>query len=474
MQLLNASNGSSCIRLSAEIWAHFIDFEGVRYISSLSNSPDDDHAECVFTPDPGQPVDYVLTAENYLSVWRVVQLCDRDQSVITRTDGVKLHAIKLATEDTRPGLIRPLWSTPPPGPVWSVQLLPSLLPTQLSMLVCNEPGVIGYSAHWNMGIMSLHAYIAGEDVTFYNGHEGGVWVYFPLQEGEKISEIWKCTQPRQQATLIFTTTHSRVTIFGPQPQARSTTQLTLVDLPYQNRGSRLFFEHSPLGIRNLAFETLEPAPRSDAIVLAQTLPRHPKAAFFESYFYSTAILKGVNEIVPCQRYVRSRLHITGLLLKFPKGQQSCVAEWHVGLVVFFAAVSSVFPGQIKSATRALIQGDRRTNVEPIIRTKYPRCLLPHEAFHGPSQRLYERRALLYDECPGLWNLQLADELLGKCRDDRIPRKCGLTELRKPDGVHPVGRHPRSVMVRELAEVEQHGPARLRQVGPSGHVKGGST
>lgn len=101
---------------------------------------------------------------------------------------------------------------------------------------------------------------------------------------------------------------------------------TLIDLPLQDRGSRIFFENSPLGVRNLCFETTEPAPASDSPTLPEPLSQHPKATFFESYFYSAARLDGVSKIVPYQCYSRGKRRIIGLLLQFPEGRESCVGQ----------------------------------------------------------------------------------------------------------------------------------------------------
>ncbi|WQF81014.1 hypothetical protein CDEST_06028 [Colletotrichum destructivum] len=357
-------SGSSRICLSAEIWARFIHFEGGRYISSLRNSRDDDHTESIFTPDLTQSIDSVFIAENYLGVtqilfcssfqapsikardglwWRVIRLCDHDQTLITQTDvsacslimyrinelqGFKLRTIALDNEETESRANHPLWSVPALGPVRSVQLGRGPPPAKLSMLVCNEPDVIAYSALWNLGIMSLHAHTTGGDLAPYNRHEEGIWVYFPLEKGEKISEIWHLSQWLEGSALIFKTTHGRLAIFGPRfiPRTKPLPQSTLLDLPHQERGSRIFYEHSPIGVRNLAFETAKPVPPSHSITLNQPLSQHPEAAFSKPYFYSAASLDCVDTIVPCQRYIDGRRHIIGLLLKFPEGRQSCVGQ----------------------------------------------------------------------------------------------------------------------------------------------------
>ncbi|KAK1843036.1 hypothetical protein CCHR01_14341 [Colletotrichum chrysophilum] len=340
-------NDSSRVRASAEIWAHFVDFEGVQYIASLSNTRDDYHAESVFRPIATQTVDCVYVAQNYLGVmrvlfcsstqppaldrhqglwWKIIPL-RREMVLVTKTDGIKLRAVVPANEDTgsHPGPF--LWSVPPSEPIRLVQLAEgSPPPSQLSMVACNEPAVEGYSVFWKFSLVALHAHILGEDLTFYENFEAGIWLYFPLEKGEKITEIWKRGGSRVGLALIFKTNHDRVAIFGPELESKTLPASALIDLPKQNGGSRIFFEHSPLGIRSLGFETPRPAPTPD-FSLALQMPEspHPKS-FSESYFYSTAILDGVHMIAPCQRHVRGKLRIIGLLLHFSGGRQSCVGQ----------------------------------------------------------------------------------------------------------------------------------------------------
>ncbi|OHE90313.1 hypothetical protein CORC01_14386 [Colletotrichum orchidophilum] len=341
----DVESSSSRICVSAEIWARFIDFEGIQYISSLSNSCDKHHMVSVFKPEPLLPIDSVYIGENYLGVmqvlfcsstqtpaakrrrdlwWRIIRLGERDPSLIIQTDGLKIREIIPATKATDSQCS--LWSVPPSGPVRPVQLEPSSPATQLSMLVCNLPGVTAYSVYWDYRIISFHAHVAGENLTFYEGCEDGVWMYFPLEEGEKISEIWKYSQFKRGSGLIFRTTYGRIAHLCPQPKLQPHPAPTLIDLPRQDKGSRLFFEHSPLGVRNLSFETPKPVSASDPPTLPEPLSKHPKSTFFESYFYSSALLDGVIKIVPCQRNLRGKQHIIGLLLQFPERRQSCVGQ----------------------------------------------------------------------------------------------------------------------------------------------------
>ncbi|KAK2030810.1 hypothetical protein LX32DRAFT_637868 [Colletotrichum zoysiae] len=345
----NKGSGDPFIRLSAEIWARYIDFEGVRYIASLANSSDDHHTEYIFRPDPTQNIASIYIAENFLGItqilfftalpvpvvekrqdlwWRVIPLRGDETMLATQNDGVKLRSITPEIKVIGPRPNHPLWSSPPLKSLRSVQLEPSPPAAQLLTLTCNAPEVTAYSVLWDNRIIHLHAHIPGEDFAFYKGFEGrahAVWLYFPLMNGERISEIWTRCPDGQGSSLFFKTTYNRLAPFGPQP-IRPPEAPTLIDFPTQDRGSRIFFESAPVGVRNLRFETPDPAPTSDSIRPPEPFFGHSRMWLFPDKFYSVAKLDGVSKIVPCQRHVYGERCIVGLLLEFPDGRQSCVGE----------------------------------------------------------------------------------------------------------------------------------------------------
>lgn len=91
----NIESSSSRIRLSAEIWARFIKFEGIQYISSLANSRDDYHTTCVFTPDPAQLADCILIGENYLGVMQILFCSSVHIPAVERHHGLWWRIIRL-------------------------------------------------------------------------------------------------------------------------------------------------------------------------------------------------------------------------------------------------------------------------------------------------------------------------------------------------------------------------------------------
>lgn len=87
-------------------------------------------------------------------------------------------------------------------------------------------------------------------------------------------------------------------------------------------------------VRVLTFET--PKPESTSVplpVLPNAQSDYPASEVFEEFFFSAAVLDGVEEIVPCRNYSESgKLKIIGLLLQFPENRRSCVGQIRMDLL----------------------------------------------------------------------------------------------------------------------------------------------
>ncbi|GJC96153.1 hypothetical protein ColKHC_04979 [Colletotrichum higginsianum] len=84
----------------------------------------------------------------------------------------------------------------------------------MSVLPYNEPEISAYSLFWNLRMRALHAHAKEGGNTMYQGQDDGIWVYFPMERGEKIRQIWKQGDKRSFA-LILRTTKDRVLLCGP-------------------------------------------------------------------------------------------------------------------------------------------------------------------------------------------------------------------------------------------------------------------
>lgn len=116
--------------------------------------------------------------------------------------GVKLRSLAPESEESDSELHRPLCAIPLPGSIRLISLEESPLAAQFAVLEYNHQDITAYSACWDCRILSLHAHKIGEKLECYKGHEKGTWIYFPLEEGEKIAEIWKYGGYRCGSALI--------------------------------------------------------------------------------------------------------------------------------------------------------------------------------------------------------------------------------------------------------------------------------
>lgn len=126
--------------------------------------------------------------------------------------------------------------------------------------------------------------------------------------------------------LQLKTSRDRILVLGPHLKMQPRTRLSILDLPCQERSSRVFFEKSPIGVRTIAFEGASPGRAlSHPVNLPQTT--HERVSTLQMpWFYSTASLLGVKEIVPCERYIGVQRNIIGLLLRYSDGHEASLGQ----------------------------------------------------------------------------------------------------------------------------------------------------
>ncbi|KAF6803223.1 hypothetical protein CSOJ01_11038 [Colletotrichum sojae] len=343
----------SRLTISSNIWACFMKLEGVAYISSLRNSPDDRHNLLIFAPDPASPIKKIYLGEDYLGViktsfrppescrqgqpdfwWRMVSL-ESSTTVVRDTNSLKVRRIvsddKAAADNNGSASI--LWAAPPPRIPRLIQLEKSHPSARMATFVCNDPGVIAYWVHFNLRITSIHAHTSEEDLAMFKSRPAsiehrGLWQYFPLHSGEKITEIWVRGSQWLRVALIFKTSHDRVVVFGQHETIKPKTRLFLMDRPYQEKPSRIFFEESNSGVRAIANETPRPRVSPEYTVdLPQPTRNLVKSTAPVPWYYWTACLRGIKEIVPSQRCKSGwRKVIFGLLLRYYDGRRACLGQ----------------------------------------------------------------------------------------------------------------------------------------------------
>ncbi|KAF6835757.1 hypothetical protein CMUS01_05642 [Colletotrichum musicola] len=244
----------------------------------------------------------------------IAELCLRRMAVAHTWDtfpcrGLKVRRIVSVDEAAADnnGSASILWAALPPRIPRLIQLEKSHPPARMATFVCNGPGVIAYSVHFNLRITSIHAHTSEEDLSMYKSRPAsiehrGLWQYFPLHSGERITEIWVRGSQWLRVALIFKTSHDRVVVFGQHETIKSKTRLSLMDRPCQKKPSRIFFEDSNAGVRAMAFESSRPRVSPEYIVdLPQPTRNLVKSTAPVPWSYSTACLRGIKEVVPSQR-----------------------------------------------------------------------------------------------------------------------------------------------------------------------------
>ncbi|KAF6833698.1 hypothetical protein CPLU01_05419 [Colletotrichum plurivorum] len=134
------------------IWARFMKLEGVAYISSLRNSPDDRHNLLIFALDPASPIKKIYLAEDYLGGLKVRRIVSDDEAAADKNGSASI-----------------LWAAPRPRIPRLIQLEKSHPPARMATFVCNDPGVIAYSfktSHDRVVVFGQHGTIKSKTRLF--------------------------------------------------------------------------------------------------------------------------------------------------------------------------------------------------------------------------------------------------------------------------------------------------------------------
>lgn len=171
---------------------------------------------------------------------------------------------------------------------------------------CNEPTVVGYSVCWAGSIITIRTHRnVGEQSTFYKDldicHSRAVWVYMPVEDGERISEIWvRDGEQRVHMGIMLRTDRGRHTMIALAMSPRLRMQNKNVEPEWRQMcrlpktPTRVYFNLSNRGIFRLAIER--------PIVHRQGVASSPWYSHnIVDYFYSDATLEGVVQVTPCRR-----------------------------------------------------------------------------------------------------------------------------------------------------------------------------
>ncbi|KAI8959431.1 hypothetical protein F5Y11DRAFT_368065 [Daldinia sp. FL1419] len=336
------------VDISTKIWARYIEFEGIKYLATLSNKPCDDGI--LLIGNSISEIHNIYISEDHLGIrqiyftypthasitpssgiwWRTLPRPYSDVKLHGKTDGLKLRDLAWSQASRTPTPRRIAWDIPrlPTSVVRHYSLGGTA--HRMASVPYNTPAVIAYSFCWNRQLISIYAHIAGEDSLLYKStstdRTGDIWLYMPINSGEYITEIWmRHRQLARELALIVRTNIGRIMVTGPQPKKSwPPCTWTLLDTP-ENLPNRLFFEDSPSGIQELGFETCLPTPQKCAAVPIPASP-YPESTSLEDYFYTSASLEGVVAVTPCRVKQANIFIFTGMLLHYANGYENAVGQ----------------------------------------------------------------------------------------------------------------------------------------------------
>ncbi|KAL7787728.1 hypothetical protein V8C37DRAFT_389806 [Trichoderma ceciliae] len=347
------------ITTAKSIWCGFTRFEGIIYVSSLSNARNEQGLvlELVCAPANGPP-ECLLVAENHLGItrlrltdfrtagavngmpgiwWRTIRLDDQELDITVESDGIKLRRLISGQR----GSIA--WNIPEPKRArfhYFDADNPKLAPARMTSFKCNDPAINGYSLLWASGLALFHAHTAGEDTSLYQSAPRASWLYIPMDRDEVITEVWqrKARLPRERA-VGFKTNKGRIFVAGAYLKQLSTHRpFVLVERP-SRRGSRIFFEDSTDGIGSLAFAGDAPAVESVFFSCPLPSPNNVYVAT-EDFFFSSHPLENLAEVTPC--HMKEDNGITGMLLVFSDGHRASVGQVRLDSLGPSIAVSDTY------------------------------------------------------------------------------------------------------------------------------------
>ncbi|EHK16880.1 uncharacterized protein TRIVIDRAFT_40972 [Trichoderma virens Gv29-8] len=85
------------VRMTEDIWCKYVDFEGIRYITKLSNSPSDGW-ELIYRPS-GESIKYIFTAENHLGVISLLFSTSSNEPQVDEAPGIWWRTVHVKGED---------------------------------------------------------------------------------------------------------------------------------------------------------------------------------------------------------------------------------------------------------------------------------------------------------------------------------------------------------------------------------------
>ncbi|RGP64380.1 hypothetical protein FLONG3_9567 [Fusarium longipes] len=351
-------SGIICFVVTAcqPIWATSMMFEGIRYITCLSNKQESQDFRQVSTDKNGLP-DKISFASNHLGIIAIVfgdtvlskqerlgvwWSCFRPNAkhcfLKAYTDGFKIRDLRLVESQYVDGIPPIRWSILPPEPKAAsvVNLDDRAYSTPyFKLLDCGNPGITGYSTCMIDGdLVDLHCNYEGEDLSFYRKGGGdrlhAVWLYFPIQEGERIFEVWRQRKKPHfcRDIPILRTNKGRVFVLGTQ------TNKPGVSIEYDRltsfpnaKHARFWFSYREGCVDYLAFDTEDRRQdKNEQNRLLQGPFALCSSGVANQFFATTASLEDVVQVAPCKSWAPGSTGIVGLVFTYSDGHREAVGQ----------------------------------------------------------------------------------------------------------------------------------------------------
>ncbi|KAI5917038.1 hypothetical protein F4810DRAFT_698247 [Camillea tinctor] len=352
---------SSRIDIESGLWVQYVVLDHHHYISALGNTRNVETSSCVLAADKAKRVDTLYVLHDHLGVrqmkftepgdgieslgtngsmgrawWETISLSTK--TVWVEFDGLKLRRITNSAESASTESHCVTWPVPMPqnqiDPLHfhDIRKFASkstsrdflrMIPVEL-----NSKETTGISVCWNRLPIAIYGHKKGEKPPVYPSPEksfrDAVWIYTPLNAGEIIVSMWLLYNDKASTvSLTVETNKGRVVTIG---------YYRVIQPPIPDRrvfkategASRIYFDDSPIGIRQLA--TSSPYEERQAPSLKASFKIN-KELLTKTLIYTSAPLRNVSEVVPCQRTYRDYSQITGLLFCYSDGTLASVGDF---------------------------------------------------------------------------------------------------------------------------------------------------
>lgn len=345
---LNAKPPLASVKAQCSIWATYVRFEGIWYISTLTNqSPGDEDKRSVLVWKPTGSLSVIHIARDHLGIRKIIPDC-KAQSITCcpglwwvsiplkqhtvfqcQSDGLKLRRLSSI------GYEESLWNTVWPKPQYTTLKICTLprsaqLGTRriirMSSLYPDSLSIRGYSALWNHKVVSIQTHgLDEEDLSCYRAwaasHSHAYWLYMPVDRDEFINEIWRtrCSQ-HADPILIMKTNHGRTWEIGPRPRDQRRHDWHLIG--QLERDDHVFLENSWTGIGLMTFSQAINSHQQVRPPAIATHTPYPLARVGVLFFCTSAPLTDVAAIRLCKRDGI----VIGLLLCYHSGQERAVGQ----------------------------------------------------------------------------------------------------------------------------------------------------